>query len=802
MPPEITGHSIRIQGIVQGVGLRPHIWQIAQQLKVTGWVKNDAEGVLINVWAEPSVMSEFINHLQRKPPPLASIQQITQTPISHSTSHTSVAPKDFSIITSDAGVVNTSASTDAATCPACLADIHNPNNRRYRYPFTNCTHCGPRFTILKRIPYDRDNTSMSSFALCSACEQEYNNPKDRRFHAQPNACPECGPRLWLEDRNGISQEKRENTDVIITTAELLKQGKIIAIKGIGGIHLACDATNEEAVATLRQRKRRHHKAFALMAKSCDHIRQFASLDEQQEFVLRSPAAPIVILQKKLDTLPESIAPQQSGLGFMLPYSPLHHLLMEEMETPIVLTSGNVSDEPQAISNQQARQQLKEIADYFLLHDRDIINRVDDSVVKVMAGEPRVLRRGRGLAPLQITLPEGFQQADGILAMGADLKNTFCIVKQGQAIISQYMGDLEEVHTQLEYRQQLNLYQALYQFSPHSIVIDKHPGYHSSQYGKELATNLFTDDEEASNTVIEVQHHHAHIASCMVEHEIPLHCNKVLGIALDGLGFGDDGSFWGGEFLLVDYTSSQRIGRFKPAPMLGGNQAMHEPWRNTLSQLLNTGRWPTLLDQYGDLSLFQFLKGKPLEILTTMADKNINSPRTTSAGRLFEAAAAILDICRDAQTFEGQAAMALEAAATKSPSSGKPFEHIYPYTLSTARTQQDQNTRTSTENLLEIDWSPMWLAILEELQNQTPICDIAASFHHTVAHAVCKMISGLHQQYNFDTVILSGGVMQNQLLVELMLPKIEQLGPKVLMPQNIPCNDSGISLGQAVIGFAK
>lgn len=784
IPP---GYAIRIRGVVQGVGFRPHVWHLAQQLAIKGWVKNDAAGVMIHAWAEPGILKEFVSRLQQDAPPLAKVQEII-----HSTlADTQCPPDNFTIHTSDEGAVNTDVSADAATCPECLAEIRDPNNRRYRYPFTNCTHCGPRFSIIKRIPYDRANTSMSVFPLCASCSQEYHDPADRRFHAQPTCCPDCGPQLWLEDRQGKPVNNFGYSDPIIATAELLKQGMIVAIKGIGGFHLACDATNQQAVTTLRQRKRRYHKAFALMAKDCEQIRQFAFLDAQQEAILRSPSAPILVLQKKLseqnvDLLPDNIAPQQSCLGFMLPYSPLHYLLMDEFPNPIVLTSGNLSDEPQAITNQQAHEQLNGIADYYLLHDRDIINRMDDSVIKVMGGESRTFRLGRGLAPQQIPLPEGFDQTDGILAMGSDLKNTFCLIKNGQAIISQHIGDLEEVRTQLDYRHQIELYKNLYQFEPQTIVIDKHPNYHSSDYGKQLAV-------ESNITLIEVQHHHAHITSCMAEHGIPLNSEKVLGIALDGLGFGDDGNLWGGEFLLADYTSSQRIGCFKPVAMLGGSQAAREPWRNTLSQLLATNQFPLLLQQYSDLAFFQFLEQQPLEILTTMAEKGLNSPKSSSAGRLFEAAAALLGICTESQSFEGQAAMALESMASKSITQSNINRNHCFYKI--------HQVIHYNQGIFQMNWQPIWLQILEDLKNKKRPKEIAANFHSSVTNAICELVSHLHREHSFYTIVLSGGVLQNKILLEQLQKQLSHQGYKTLTPRQLPSNDGGISLGQAAIGFA-
>ena len=792
MKPNLMGQAIRIRGVVQGVGFRPYVWQIAQQLNIKGWVKNDAEGVLINAWADSATLEKFATQLTQQPPTLASIHEFKQQPLSLTNKH----PENFTILNSEPGLAATAIATDTTTCSACLSEIHDPNNRRYRYPFTNCSHCGPRFTIIQRIPYDRANTSMSLFPLCHACHTEFEDPSNRRFHAQPNTCSDCGPRLWLEDRNGSPITSPAQTDAIDITAQRLKQGAIIAIKGLGGFHLACNGTSEAVVNSLRQRKKRCHKAFALMAKDCESIRTFAELTTQQESILRSPAAPIVILEKKHHSLPKNIAPQQSGLGFMLPYTPLHHLLMESLDFPIVLTSGNLTDEPQAITNDQAREQLHEVADYFLLHDREIINRMDDSVIKVIAGKPRIFRRGRGLAPQPISLPEGFQQATDILAMGADLKNTFCVIKNGQAIVSQHMGDLGEPHTQRDYRQQIEKYKNLFQLEAELIVIDKHPNYQSSQHGKQLAVALHKN-------IIEVQHHHAHITSCMAEHGLPLNTKKVLGIALDGLGFGDDARLWGSEFLLADYTSSQRIGFFKPVPMLGGNQAMKEPWRSTLAHLMGNddqtskGTWQNLLEQHKASPICQLLLQQPLDILASMAKKNINSPMSSSAGRLFDAVAALLNLCPQKQSFEGQAAMALEAAAA---------EYIRCESTSLSTAHQSYPYQIIPSNIEDkgqfcINWAPLWPALFSELADHTDRTLIAARFHYTLANALCDLVVQLSNCHTFSSVVLSGGVMQNQLLTEQLVSRLSDQF-ELLIPRKLPCNDGGLSLGQAVVGYAK
>ncbi|MCP4414944.1 MAG: carbamoyltransferase HypF, partial [Gammaproteobacteria bacterium] len=527
-------------------------------------------------------------------------------------------------------------------------------NRRYRYAFTNCTHCGPRLTIIDGIPYDRAKTSMASFKLCDHCQREYEDPADRRFHAQPNACPVCGPKVWLQPDPEIS----EAADTIDAAAKLLQQGKILAIKGLGGFHLACDATNHNVVSLLRNRKHRYKKPFALMARDLDIIRNYCNINPEETSLLQSVEAPIVLLERNSSTeISDEVAPELNNLGFMLPYTPLHHLLMQDLSFPIVMTSGNVSDIPQCTDNDQAQHQLSDIADFFLLNDRDIRNRVDDSVARVVTDKVRLLRRARGYAPATITLPPGFNKKIEVLAFGAELKNTFCMVKNGQAILSQHMGDLENAETLFDYKKNLHLYQLMFDHKPSLLVVDKHPEYLSTKVGYEMAqTNAVT--------LKEVQHHHAHVTACLAENNWPLDGGKVLGVVLDGLGLGNDGTIWGCEFLHADYYEADRLGSLSTISLLGGTQAMLEPWRNTFSHLVSIMNWEELERNYQHLELVSFLKQKPVHNLLQMLDKGINSPLASSAGRLFDAVAGALGICRDKQFYEGQAAIELEALVTR------------------------------------------------------------------------------------------------------------------------------------------
>lgn len=768
----MAGERIRVTGIVQGVGFRPSVWRLAHECGIRGRVWNDAQGVLIHAWGDSRSLHKFAQRLLDEQPPLAHIEHVIRETLNDK----EPAPADFQITISQEGQVHTGVAADAATCPECLDEVLNPTNRRYRYPFTNCTHCGPRLSIIRAIPYDRAGTSMAVFPMCPQCQAEYENPADRRFHAQPNACADCGPQVWLEKADGELMPAQDDLDVIETAARLIREGSIVAIKGIGGIHLACDASNEKTVNRLRERKHRYHKAFALMAGDTGMVSRYADVAEAEAGLLLSRAAPIVVLKRRGEPLANSVAPAQNTLGFMLPYTPLHHLLMQNMANPIVLTSGNRSDEPQTISNQAAHQRLGQIADYYLLHDRDIVNRVDDSVLRVADSQPRYLRRARGYAPQPILLPGSFSTGTGILAMGGELKNTFCLLQKGRAVLSQHMGDLEDAETYQDYRHNLRLYRQLFDFRPGTVVVDKHPNYLSTELGRSIAA-------EEGVQLIEVQHHHAHITACMAEHGLPLDTEQVLGVAMDGLGFGEDETFWGGEFLKADYRGFERLSHFQPVAMLGGAQSMREPWRNTLAQLFSSLGWERVVEEYADLDIVRFLRRKPLGILQTMAQRGLNSPRASSAGRLFDAVAAALDVCREVATFEGQAAIELEALATTHFSQQADF--AYPY----------------AERSDLISWAPLWSAILGDLRQGVSVGVMAARFHHCVASAVAETASRLCDQHALHTVVLSGGVFQNRLLLERSSGILRSRGLEVLSPIAAPANDGGLSLGQAATGAA-
>lgn len=761
---------IRVTGLVQGVGFRPNVWRLAQVCHIAGTVRNDSSGVLIEAWGSDAALADFQQQLRSDIPPLARIDSIQTSVLEAACPH-----DDFRIIASESGEIHTGVVADAAMCPACRADIFDASNRRYRYPFTNCTHCGPRLSIVRTIPYDRANTSMADFAQCPDCLREYTDPADRRFHAQPNACPMCGPRVWLEDMagQGIAPTAVER-DCIDTASRLLREGRIIALMGLGGVHLVCDATNESSVAELRRRKHRYQKPLALMARDIDAIRPYCRVDEAEAMLLQSKHAPIVLLERR-------VGGEMPTIGFMLPYTPLHALLLESWDTPLVATSANLSEEPQCITVEETRQRMQGIADYLLLHNRPIVNRVDDSVTRILAGKPRLLRRARGYAPESLTLPSGFADAPPLLAMGGELKNTVALLRDGQAILSQHLGNLEDARTWREYTHTLQLYRDLFQHEPQALVVDKHPGYRSTQLGQQWA-------REHGLPLIEVQHHHAHVAACMAENGWSVDGGKVLGIVLDGLGYGEDGTLWGGEFLLADYSDYERVGHFKPVAMPGGTQAILQPWRNTWAHLQTLG-WSDVSTCFADLELIQYLQQQPLATLETLLTQGLNSPLSSSCGRLFDAVAAALNCSRDTISYEGQAALELEALT---PTCLLNIVSAYPFGL-----------EKNATGCWEIDPAPLWFALLKDLQTGYCREAIAAQFHQGLIHSISALAQRLWVEYPaIQAVALSGGVFQNAILFNGISQRLQGLGRRVLTHQHVPSNDGGIALGQVVIGTMR
>ena len=781
--PERSGAAleIRVRGRVQGVGFRPNVWRLARECDLVGEVRNDSQGVLIFAAGERRDLMEFLTRLERDQPPLSRIDRIDCRAFQGD------LPAEFRITESVTSEADTQVAPDAALCAACAAEVDDPAARRFRYPFTNCTHCGPRLSIVRGVPYDRARTTMSSFMMCEECAQEYRDPADRRFHAQPIACPACGPRLALE-RLDATAASPVQTDVLDAACALLNGGAILAIKGLGGYQLACDAKNGAVVESLRRRKHRDAKPFALMARDLSVVRDYCRIGDAEAALLSDACAPIVLLRAKDPRrLPESVAPGLNTLGFMLPTTPLHRLLLQGVEGPLVMTSGNLSDEPQILDEETARERLRGVAAYALTHNRKIANRVDDSVVRVMSSAPRILRRARGFAPAPIALPPEFSRAPPLLAFGGHLKATFCLFKKGEAILSQHQGDLEDALTFEDYRKNLALYAALFDHAPQALVTDLHPDY--------LSSKLARSRSNASLPLIEVQHHHAHVAACLAENLYPLRGAPVLGLVLDGLGWGAAGGIWGGELMLASYKDYVRLGALKPTPMPGGAAAIREPWRNLYAHLIAAFGRTRLASELHTLELGDYLRTKPCATLDAMMARGVNSPLASSCGRLFDAFAALLGLCRDRQGYEGQAGACLEAAAEKA--SPCKAETGYPFAFSAP----------SSEAPAFIDPAPMWAAALEDLRGGTSRGVMAARFHKGLARALvtltrCLAQSGAGDAPRFDTVALSGGCLQNSILLEELTGRLEDYGFVVLTHTKVPANDGGLALGQAAIGAAR
>ncbi len=770
--------EIRVRGRVQGVGFRPTVWRYACELGLSGEVMNDAEGVLIRVAGDSDAIARLLDRLWREPPRLAHIDRIDRIRVS------GISEPGFRITESVAGSARTEVAPDAAICAACAQEVLDPLQRRYLYALANCTHCGPRLSIVHHIPFDRAATTMATFPLCDACRSEYHNPADRRFHAEAIACHSCGPRVRLVrcDGSSVPIEKHSTHDDMEAATTMLQLGHILTVKGLGGYQLACDATNAAAVMRLRAAKHRETKPFALMARDLDLIRRYCTLDTDDTRLLASPQGPIVLLRAVGTSLPNAVAPGLATLGFMLPTTPLHLLLLRGMDRPVVMTSGNISDEPQITDDNEALSRLGGIAEFALVHDRAIALRLDDSIVRVMARSPRVLRRGRGFAPGTIRLPRGFESAPDFLACGGELKSTVCLLKDGKAILSQHIGDLEDVRTFDDYHRTIDHYAALFDHVPTALAADSHPNYLSSKYARARAT-------ETGVTLVEVQHHHAHVAACLAENDRPLDAPPVLGIVLDGLGWGDDGTLWGGEFLLADYSSAKRLATFKPVAMPGATAAVREPWRNMYAHLIAAIGWAELTKAFAGLELCAFLAAKPRALLDAMIRDGLNTPSASSCGRLFDAVAAALGVCRERQGHEGEAASRLEALVCAQTLHHEDDALAYSMTIADGSPPY-------------LEPRPMWQAILDDLARHTPHPVIAARFHKGLARAVVAMTWKLAMDCQFDTVALSGGCFQNAVLFEQVADRLHAAGYTVLMHATTPMNDGGIALGQAAIAACR
>jgi hydrogenase maturation protein HypF len=783
----LPGMEIRVRGRVQGVGFRPTVWRYASELGLSGEVLNDPEGVLIRVAGSEEAVRTLIARLRERPPPLARIELIESRPVEGR------FDPGFRIAETAGGSSRTEVTPDARVCHECISEILDPQERRFRYPFANCTHCGPRLSIVERVPYDRDATTMATFVPCKECAAEYRNPTDRRFHAEAIACHACGPRVRLVrfDGRSISFASYSMLDDVDAACTLLQKGNVIALKGLGGYQLACDATQGSVVERLRQSKHRESKPFALMARDLDVARRYCNPDAEEIRQLTSAEGPIVLMRATgPEQLPEAVAPGLRTLGFMLPTTPLHVLLMRRMDRPAVMTSGNLSSEPQVTDDESARERLGRIAEYALVHDRRIANRIDDSVVRVLRGSTRVLRRARGYAPAPVQLPAGLESAPDLLALGGELKATFCLARGGQAVLSQHQGDLEEAGTFEDFRRNLRLYADLFDHTPRVLVADLHPEYLSSKLARDWARSH-------DLPLIEVQHHHAHFASCLAENGVALQARPVLGIVLDGLGWGEDGSFWGGEFLLGDYCGVERLATFKPVAMPGGVAAIREPWRNLYAHLLAESSWAELEMNFAELEVIRFLAARPRATLDGMIRTAENSPLASSCGRLFDAVAAALGICRERQLHEGDAACRLEAVVDERTLREESDALAYPFAFPNLRGR----------SIPYVEPLPMWRALLGDLILRTPAPVIAARFHKGLARALVAMTLTLARRDDadgarFDTVALSGGCFQNAVLFEEVVRRLEEQHFAVLTHSRLPPNDGGLALGQAAVAAAR
>ena len=776
--------AVRVEGIVQGVGFRPFVHALAARLSLGGLVGNDADGVFAEVEGPPAAIAEFLLRLERDAPPLARIDRVRSWPIPPDglTAFSIVAS---SIVASAAGRTRQAlVSADTATCPDCLRELADPGDRRFGYPFINCTNCGPRFTIVRDIPYDRARTTMAGFTMCPACAQEYRDPGNRRFHAEPTCCPVCGPALALLGPDGSTLEGPAD-GVIAAAAELLRGGAILAVKGLGGYHLAVDATSEKAAAALRERKHREDKPFAVMVADVAATRELCEVDEAAARVLSSARRPIVLLPRltggslhgagRADAgtgpIAEAVAPGNRQLGVMLPYTPLHHLLLQAVAGPIVLTSGNVSDEPIAYRDDDAFGRLGAIADAHLTHDRAIHVRTDDSVARTFRGREMVLRRSRGYVPEPVTVSVAFRRP--VLACGAELKNTFCLAKGDRAVLSHHIGDLENAETLRSFADGIEHYRRLFGIEPEVVAHDLHPEYLSTKYALDL------DGVDLTG----VQHHHAHIASCLADNG---ETGPVVGVAFDGTGFGTDGTIWGGEFLVADLAEFRRAGHLAPVPMPGGAAAVRQPWRMAAAYLdaAFPGGGPP------DLDVAQRNEHRWGNVLT-LARKGINAPLTSSAGRLFDAVSALLGV-RDTINYEGQAAIELEQLAAVGAAPGAAGAGGYRAALSPGVSGEP----------FQVRGADLVREAAADLSRGTGRAIVAARFQYGIVQLIEDGCAAVRDRYGLTTVALSGGVFQNVTVLGAAVARLEARGFRVLTHGRVPCNDGGISLGQAVVAAAR
>jgi hydrogenase maturation protein HypF len=754
-----------VGGLVQGVGFRPFVYNLAREFGLSGFVSNTSDGVIIEVQGPVDSFGFFEERLEDQAPPLSQITSLESARMSP------LADEEGFVIVASADTPGTRTliPPDTATCEDCLREIRDPSDRRHGYPFTNCTNCGPRWTIIRRIPYDRPFTSMADFTMCDACRTEYEDPGDRRFHAQPNACPECGPRVWLEgDKGRIS----EHSDPLEDAADMLEVGRVLAIKGLGGFHLAVRADDNVAVNRLRERKHREGKPLALMVADLETARSLATINEDEEAALATPQAPIVLLERTGDGVAEAVAPDHRRLGVMLPYTPLHHLLFDRLAErrirTLVMTSGNASDEPICLDNDDARECLGGIADAWLMHDRNIVRRADDSVVQLLEDGPLFFRRSRGYAPMPVVLPgsEGPEGPEGpdVLAVGPELKNTVCVLKEDRAFLSPHIGDLENLSAFRFFTGTVETLEKVLECSPEVVAHDRHPGYFSTDWAK-----------KSERRTVGVQHHHAHLAAVLAEHG---HGGPAIGLIMDGTGYGDDGTIWGGEILAGDLRECHRIGHFEPVPLPGGDAAIRAPWRTAVSFLRHA--------YHADMPDLPWLKNHPVEPVMQMLARGVNSPLTSSCGRLFDAVAALTgrwpEVSYEAQAaIEFMALTDLESVMWAAPLVGAPPFLGDPFIVRTG---------------------PMVKAAAERVLAGADATDLSARFHNTMIQTLSLTATEARERTGLETVVLGGGVFQNEVLLRGLRFALTDQGFHVLRPLRVPPNDGAVALGQAVVARAR
>ena len=764
------GIEILVRGIVQGVGFRPFVYTSASRFSITGTVINTGDGVVIRAAGDSDRLESFVRTIEAEPPPLSRITSIESRAVTFD-----AAPEEFTILASSAtDPANTGIPPDIALCRDCCNELFDPSDRRFRHPFITCTNCGPRFTIVETIPYDRPQTSMKTFPMCAECETEYHDPANRRFHAQPNSCPQCGPVISWHEQDGTQLNVQ---DIIAAAATSLAKGHVVAIRGLGGFHLAVNGCSAEPVSLLRRRKNRPEKPLAVMVADLTVLQQFCHVNEKEKRLLLSPEHPIVLLKKRTGAeFAPNLAPGIDDIGVMLPYTPLHHLLFAEKKCPaaLVMTSGNTSGTPICTGNEDALQRLTPLADFFLLHNREIVTRVDDSVVKVTGGKPLIFRRARGFAPSPVTVP---WQLPSIIGSGAELKSTFCLGRKTSAYLSQHIGDLANREAWDFYTESVDHLERLLQIEPEAVACDLHPDYMSTRFAEQLKLPLYR-----------IQHHHAHAVAVMAEHGLD---EPVLAVIMDGTGYGTDGTIWGGEILQADPTSFSRLGRLGHLHLPGGDAAATEPWRMALSALyctygedgLQKSRLPAPLRSLGEIQI---------ETIKAMMINNFNSPLTSSCGRLFDAAASLLGLC-EKNSYEGQAAMELESSARKAVTESW-LDKILP--------NQDSSCPPSilkNDRIWEISSAQFVKLVVDGLARGENSSSIALDFHLMLINTLTELIRKLSRTTAIDRVVLSGGCMQNSLLMEGLCRTLKSINLKVYTGETVPVNDGAISLGQIITG---